>query len=82
MPNYSAKPSGERDGIDRKGDAASEGRVTLMEAALMYTGNEVPVFPVWNLEENGCCECPNGPFCQNAGNHPIGPLVPHGLTPA
>ena len=48
----------------------------------MYAGNEVPVFPVWNLEENGCCECPNGPFCQNAGNHPIGPLVPHGLRNA
>jgi putative DNA primase/helicase len=80
--NYSAKPSGERDGIDRKGDAASEGRVTLMEAALMYAGNDVPIFPVWNLGEYGGCECPNGPFCQNAAKHPIGFLVPHGLRDA
>jgi hypothetical protein len=82
MHHYSAKPSGERDGIDRKGDAAPEGESEMMEAALYYARNDVPIFPVWNPTENGGCACPKGLDCKNAARHPIGFLAPHGLQDA
>lgn len=62
--------------------AGSEGRVTLMEAAQMYAGNEVPVFPVWNPPENGGCACPKGQECSRPAKHPLEILVPHGLRDA
>jgi putative DNA primase/helicase len=82
MHNYNAMPSGEREGADLTDLSTSEGGVTLMEAALMYAGNEVPIFPVWNATEDGDCACPNDLFCQNAAKHPISFLVPHGLQDA
>ena len=82
MHNYNAKPSGERDGIDPKGDAPSEGESEMMEAALHYARGGIPIFPVWNPTENGGCACAKGQFCQNAAKHPIGFLVPHGLRDA
>jgi putative DNA primase/helicase len=60
----------------------SEGGVTLMEAALMYAGNKVPIFPVWNPTENGGCACPKGLDCPSAAKHPLEFLVPHGLRDA
>ena len=82
MQNYSAKPSGERDGIDRKSDAAPEGESEMMESAVHYARNGIPVFPVWNPTENGGCACPKGLDCSRPAKHPIGPLVPHGLHDA
>jgi putative DNA primase/helicase len=85
MQNYSAKPNDERDGIDRKGEAASEGESEMMDAAVHYVRYGIPIFPVWNPTgdrgDSGCA-CPQGPFCRNAGKHPIGFLVPHGLRDA
>jgi putative DNA primase/helicase len=80
--HYSAKPHGELEGNSPTGDAASEGESELMEAALHYARNEVPVFPVWNPTENGGCACSEGLDCSRAAKHPIGPLVPHGLRDA
>jgi putative DNA primase/helicase len=53
-----------------------------MEAALMYAGNEVPIFPVWNPTENGGCACPKGLDCPSAAKHPLEFLVPHGMRDA
>jgi hypothetical protein len=82
MHYYSAKPDGEREGAGPTDVSTSEGGVTLMEAALHYAGNEVPIFPVWNPTEKGGCACPKGPDCQNAAKHPIGFLAPQGLRDA
>jgi putative DNA primase/helicase len=82
MHNYSVKPHGERDGIDPKGEAASEGESEMMDAALHFARNDIPIFPVWNPTENGGCACPKGLDCSSPANHPIGFLVPQGLRDA
>jgi hypothetical protein len=82
LDNYSAKPDGAREGSGPTDVSTSEGGVTLMEAALLYAGNDVPVFPLWNPTENGGCSCPKGLDCSRPAKHPVGPLVPHGLHDA
>jgi putative DNA primase/helicase len=82
MHNYSAKPNGERGGSGPAGVAALEGESEMMEAAVHYARNDIPIFPVWNPTENGGCACPKGLDCSQPAKHPIGPLVPHGLQDA
>jgi putative DNA primase/helicase len=82
LHNYNAKPDGEREENSPTGATAPEGGVTLSEAALMYAGNDIPIFPVWNPTENGGCACPEGLDCSRAAKHPIGFLAPQGLRDA
>jgi hypothetical protein len=82
MHNYSAKPSGERDGIGPTGTTASEGELEMMEAAVHYARYAIPIFPVWNPTEHGGCACPKGIDCSQPAKHPIGFLAPHGLQDA
>jgi hypothetical protein len=58
----------------------------LVEGALAYARAGLPVFPIWPLIEfrgSLICTCGKGLRCgRDAGKHPLGPLVRHGLTDA
>jgi Bifunctional DNA primase/polymerase, N-terminal len=82
MHQYNAKPDGEHDGTNLKGEAASKVESEMMAAALLYAQNDVPIFPVWNPTENGGCACPIGLDCPAPAKHSIEPLVPQGLRDA
>jgi putative DNA primase/helicase len=54
--------------------------MTVRDAALGYARRGWCVFPVWSIR-NGRCAC--GTACgRDAGKHPIGWLVPHGVHDA
>jgi putative DNA primase/helicase len=82
MHNYNAKPDGVREGADLTDISTSDGDSEMMEAALHYAHNDIPIFPVWNPTENGGCACPKGLDCSRPAKHPIGFLAPHGLHDA
>lgn len=48
--------------------------------ALGFAVRSYAVLPVWGIED-GACEC-GRPACESPGKHPIGTLVPHGLSDA
>ena len=54
--------------------------VTLGAAAMAYAARAWWVLPLWWPEGDGCA-C-GRPECRNAGKHPLGGLVPHGLEQA
>lgn len=82
MHNYNAKPDGVREGADLTEISTSDGDSEMMEAALHYARNDIPIFPAWNPTENGGCACPKGLDCSRPAKHPIGLLVPQGLRDA
>ncbi len=53
----------------------------MVDAALEYATRGIAVFPVWSVDAEGRCGC-GARDCQNAGKHPLGALVPHGLKDA
>ena len=66
-----------------------EGR-SPRDYALMYAGLGWKVFPVWPVTRGlpgegsvvGVCACPRGAECDRPGKHPIGDLVPAGVSDA
>lgn len=52
-------------------------RDELLSAALEYAARGLLVLPCWWPLNDGSCAC--GEECGNAGKHPLGSLVPHGL---
>lgn len=54
---------------------------TLLDEALFWASQDVPVFPL-NWPIDGKCSCPRGAECKNPGKHPLAKLVPNGLTDA
>jgi Bifunctional DNA primase/polymerase, N-terminal/Primase C terminal 1 (PriCT-1) len=57
----------------------------LLEAALRYAGNGLPVFPLWpvlKFERGFTCGCGKGTRCDSPGKHPLSALVPNGLKSA
>jgi len=56
----------------------------LLSAALAYAQRGIPVIPLWSIVQTPTgmvCGC-GDPRCSSPGKHPIGKLVPHGLTDA
>jgi hypothetical protein len=53
----------------------------LLEAALEYAHDGLPVLPCW-WTENGRCACGAAPGSCKPGKHPLGTLVPHGVKNA
>jgi putative DNA primase/helicase len=59
--------------------------MTMVDYALDYAQRGWHVFPLHTIEEGGSCSCgeiPCGDENRNAGKHPIGRLVRHGLNDA
>ena len=54
----------------------------MLDYALAYVARALHVFPVWNALEGGACACPAGASCKSIGKHPVGDLVPRGLSQA
>ena len=57
---------------------------SMRDAALAYAKRDLPVFPVWSVlqTDNGpVCACGRA-SCQNIGKHPLGSIVPNGLSDA
>lgn len=53
-----------------------------LDAALAYAARGLYVLPLWWIID-GRCACPKGAKCdQKPGKHPLGALVPHGMTHA
>lgn len=52
---------------------------SLLESALDYASQGIPVFPVYGLNNKNQCDCIKGISCPRAGKHPA---TPHGFQDA
>ena len=55
--------------------------LTKLEYALHYASLGIPVLPLHYMQSAGTCSCGKAQPCKK-GKHPLGRLVPHGLTDA
>jgi len=59
-----------------------EFQAALLDAALSYIKRGLPTFPIWGPASRVACSCPKASECPDIGKHPLGKLVPHGLSEA
>ena len=52
-----------------------------LSSALDYAAKDLSVLPCYSPDDQGRCRC-GKPDCADNGKHPVGSLVPHGLTDA
>ena len=58
-------------------DSATEPEPDMLEWALFWASQNIPVFPVWSVSD-GICDCRDGSECKSAGKHPLERLAKKG----
>jgi len=65
----------------QKNATLTDSATIMIDAALGYARRDIPVLPLWSVVDGRCC-CGDAACVQNAGKHPDGDLVPHGVNDA